>query len=133
LNDHCGQRDDAWMLELLQDTDFSESGDRHAFGLIFHEDSLQRHELPGGFVSGFMDFTAKAVGRTSSLQGKVTYPKVPSPSLFSSSKSESLSTPVKTRPYTSSSASGGLMIFVPVALMAGTPFEDDSPLGGSAC
>ena len=59
LNNHCDQRDNTWMLELLQNTNFTKSGDRDTFCLIFHEDSFQSYQLPGEFVSSFMNFTAK--------------------------------------------------------------------------
>jgi hypothetical protein len=49
------------MAQSLEDLDLPERGHWHAFLLVVHEDTFERHESLGGFLNGLVDFS----GRTS--------------------------------------------------------------------
>lgn len=51
------QLDDVFILELLQDLDFSQSSYRKAFALVFHQHLFQRHYSTCYCTFGFPNFT----------------------------------------------------------------------------
>ena len=60
-DNHINDVNDARVFEGFEDLNFSESGDRHPFLLVVHEDPFQGNDPPCSFLDRFMYFARKGV------------------------------------------------------------------------
>lgn len=69
------------MFQSLEDLDFPERSNGHAFLLIMHENPLERNKCTISFVNSLVHLSAENCSQKNNRKKeKRKYPKVPSPS-----------------------------------------------------